>query len=106
MDLFGPSRTKSIGGNYYGLVNVDDYSKFCWTFFLCSKDETFSAFTRFAKLAQKKLTSKIVDIRSDHGGEFENHLFEEYCDKFGIKHNFQHLELHNKMVLWSVKIVF
>ena len=75
MDLFGPSRTKSIGGNYYGLVIVNDYSRFCWTFFLRSKDETFIAFTRFAKIAQNKMNSKIVVIRSDHGGEFENHLF-------------------------------
>jgi len=28
MDLFGPSRTMSLGGNYYGLVIVDDYSRF------------------------------------------------------------------------------
>ena len=27
MDLFGPSRTMSLGGNYYGLVIVDDYSR-------------------------------------------------------------------------------
>ena len=70
MDLFGPPQTKNIGGNYYDLVIVDDYSRFCWTFFLRSKDETFSAFTRFAKLSQNKLNSKIVAIRSDHGGEF------------------------------------
>ena len=88
MDLFGPSRTKSIGRNYYGLVIVYDYSRFCWTFFLRSKDETFIAFTRFAKIGQNKMNSKIVVIRSDHGGEFENHLFEEYRDKFGIEHNF------------------
>ena len=25
MDLFGPSRIKSFGGNYYALVIVDDY---------------------------------------------------------------------------------
>ena len=25
MDLFGPSRTMSLGGNYYGLVIVDDF---------------------------------------------------------------------------------
>ena len=25
MDLFGPSRTMSIGGNYYGLVVLDDF---------------------------------------------------------------------------------
>jgi len=28
IDLFGPSRTVSLGGNYYGLVIVDDYSRF------------------------------------------------------------------------------
>ena len=30
----------------------------------------------------------IVSIWSDHGGEFENHLFEDYYDKHGIEHNF------------------
>ena len=28
IDLFGPSRTMSLCGNYYGLVIVDDYSKY------------------------------------------------------------------------------
>jgi len=27
IDLFGSSRTISLGGNYYGLVIVDDYSR-------------------------------------------------------------------------------
>ena len=38
MDLFGPSRTKSLGGNYYGLVIVDDYSRFTRTLFITTKD--------------------------------------------------------------------
>src|SRR4051812_39733909 len=88
MDLFGLSRTKSIGGNIYGFVIVDDYSRFCWTIFLPSKDQTFPAFTQFARLCQNKMNNKIVAIRSDHGGEFENYLFEKYCDKHGIEHNF------------------
>lgn len=88
MDLFGPSRTKSLGGNYYGFVLVDDYSRFTWTIFLHSKDETFSAFTRFAKLSHNKINSKVVTIRSDHGREFQNHLFVDYCDKHDIEHNF------------------
>ena len=33
----------------------------------------------------------IISIRSDHGGEFQNHLFEKYCDKHGIEHNFSAL---------------
>jgi len=30
IDLFGPSRTMSLGGNYYGLVIIDDYSRLCF----------------------------------------------------------------------------
>ena len=34
MDLFGPSRTMSLGGNYYALVVADYFSRFIWTIFL------------------------------------------------------------------------
>ena len=33
MDLFGPLRTMSLGGNYYALVAVDDFSRYTWTLF-------------------------------------------------------------------------
>jgi len=48
--LFGPSRTLSLGGNYYGLVVVDDYSRFTWTLFIATKDEAYHAFKRLAKV--------------------------------------------------------
>jgi len=48
MDLFGPSRTMSLGSNYYALVIVDDFSRFTWTFFLESKSDAFSAFKNLA----------------------------------------------------------
>ena len=31
---------------------------------------------------------RIVSIRSDHGGEFQNEKFEKYCFENGIHHNF------------------
>jgi len=34
MDLFGPLRTMSLGGNYYALVIVDDFSRYTWTLFV------------------------------------------------------------------------
>jgi hypothetical protein len=37
MDLFGPVVYLSLGGNKYGLVIVDDYSRFTWVFFLYDK---------------------------------------------------------------------
>jgi hypothetical protein len=34
IDLFGPVAYISIGGNKYGHVIIDDYSRFTWVFFL------------------------------------------------------------------------
>ena len=31
---------------------------------------------------------KILKVRSDHGGEFENEPFESFCEKHGIIHEF------------------
>nr|GEX87237.1 spindle assembly checkpoint component MAD1-like [Tanacetum cinerariifolium] len=41
MDLCGPMRIESNNGKRYVLVVVDDYSRYTWVFFLCSKDEAF-----------------------------------------------------------------
>jgi hypothetical protein len=40
MDLFGAVAYLSIGGIKYGLVIVDDFSRFTWVFFLQDKSET------------------------------------------------------------------
>jgi hypothetical protein len=37
MDLFGPIAYLSFGGNKYGLVIIDDYSRFTWVFFVYDK---------------------------------------------------------------------
>jgi len=70
IDLFGPSRTMSLGGNYYALVVVDEFSRFTWTIFLHSKSEAYSEFKKLAKRLQNSWCSNIGAIRSDHGGEF------------------------------------
>ena len=86
MDLFGPSRTMSFGGNYYALVIVDDYSRFTWTLFLTHKRDAFHAFKKLAKIIQNKKNLNIASIRS--GGEFENKDFELFCYENGIEYDF------------------
>jgi len=88
MDLFGPIKTSSLSGKKYALVIVDDYSRFTWTFFLAQKDDTFHEFSKFCKKVQNEKEVLISTIRSDHGGEFENHVLKEFCDQNGIVHNF------------------
>jgi transposase InsO family protein len=86
MDLFGPTTYKSLGGNLYCLVIVDDYSRYTWTFFLHDKSKVANCFKKFAKRAQNEFEVKIKKIRSDNGKEFDNTNIEAYCDEIGIKH--------------------
>jgi hypothetical protein len=44
MDTVGPSRVRSMGGKWYVLVIVDDYSCYSWVFFLKSQDQVFEHF--------------------------------------------------------------
>jgi len=88
MDLFGPSRTMSLGGNFYAFVIVDDYPRFTWTLFLKSKSDVFSAFKKLSKRLPNTSCNNICAIRSDHAGEFQNEKFSSFCEKLGIFHNF------------------
>ena len=80
MDLFGPVAYISIGGNKYGLVIVDDYSRYTWVFFLSDKGDTQKKVKKFIKRSQNEFQLKVKNIRSDNGSEFKNTQVEEYLD--------------------------
>ena len=86
--FFCPSKTMSLGGNYYALVIVDEFSRYTWTLFLESNSDAFSAFKKLTRRLQNTKNSNIGSIRSDHGGEFQNEKFNKFCEKMGILHNF------------------
>jgi transposase InsO family protein len=88
MDLFGPVAYLSIGGSKYGLVIVDDFSRFIWVFFLQDKTETQGTLKRFLRRAQNEFELKVKKIRSDNGSEFKNLKVEEYLEEEGVKHEF------------------
>jgi transposase InsO family protein len=88
MDLFHPIAYISIDGNKYGLVIIDDYSRFTWVFFLQDKSETQEVLKKFLKRSQNDFDAKVKKIRSDNGSEFKNTQVEDYLDQEGIKHEF------------------
>ena len=55
---------------------------------LSQKNETFYEFSKFCNKVQNEKGFAITFIRSDHGREFENVDFENYCNEHGIDHNF------------------
>jgi transposase InsO family protein len=103
MDLFGPILYKSIGGNLYCLVIIDDYSRYTWTLFLGDKSETLEIFKTFTRRAQREYNSPIVKIRGDNGSEFKNMNIEDWCDKNGIKNEFSATYTPQKIELLNTR---
>ncbi|GJR32020.1 putative ribonuclease H-like domain-containing protein [Tanacetum coccineum] len=88
MDLFGPTSVSSLNHKWYCLVVTDDFSRFTWTFFLKSKDETSSILRNFITEIENLKDLKVKIIRCDNGGEFRNKEMDEFCTRKGIKREF------------------
>jgi transposase InsO family protein len=70
-----------MGGKWYVLVIIDDYSGYSWVFFLKSKDEVFDHFQSLALRLNNKHPNCLEAIHSDNGTEFRNALFNQFCLK-------------------------
>ncbi|GKA22193.1 retrovirus-related pol polyprotein from transposon TNT 1-94 [Tanacetum coccineum] len=86
MDLCGPIRIESINGKKYVLVIVDDYSRYTWSHFLRSKDETLEVFIDFLRMIQRGLHAQIRTVRANKGMEFLNKTLQTYFSQEGIEH--------------------
>lgn len=73
MDLMGPE-LESLAGKRYIFVLVDDFSRYTWVRFMREKSEAVESF-KYLVLELQTEKGNIVQIRSDHGGEFQNEVF-------------------------------
>ncbi|KAH9686293.1 Integrase catalytic domain-containing protein [Citrus sinensis] len=97
--------SRHMTGNYHGsqaspklkmvemyLLETTQKEKFLeWemlVLFLANKDDALDAFKVLYKKLQNEKGYDIICIRSDHGGEFKNHAFENFCNNLGIGHQF------------------
>nr|GEU45658.1 hypothetical protein [Tanacetum cinerariifolium] len=86
MDLCGPMRVASINGKRYVLVIIDDYSRYIWTHFLRSKDETPKVLIDFLRLVQRGLQAQVRIVRTNKGTEFLNQTLHAYFAAEGNLH--------------------
>jgi hypothetical protein len=87
-NIVGPSQGRSMGGKWYVLVVVDDYSHYFWVFFLESKDEVFEHIWNLALRLNNEHPNCLKAIRSDNETEFKNASFDEFCLEHGIDQQF------------------
>nr|GEX01510.1 retrovirus-related Pol polyprotein from transposon TNT 1-94 [Tanacetum cinerariifolium] len=97
MDLCGPMRVASINGKKYVLVIVYDYSRYTWTHFLRSKDETPKVLIDFLRLVQRGLHAQVRIVQNDKGTEFLNKTLNAYLLVKGFFTKRPLLEHLNKM---------
>nr|GEX82787.1 retrovirus-related Pol polyprotein from transposon TNT 1-94 [Tanacetum cinerariifolium] len=74
----------SINGKQYVLVIVDDYSRYIWTHFLRSKDETPEVLIDFLRLVQRGHHAQVRIVRTDKDTKFLNKTLYAYFASEGI----------------------
>jgi transposase InsO family protein len=88
MGTVGPSRVRSMGGKWYVLVIVDDYSHHSYIFFLESTVEVFEQFRSLALRLNNEHPNCLKAIRSDNGTKFRNTSFDQFCHEHGVDQQF------------------
>jgi transposase InsO family protein len=88
MDTVGPSQVRYMGGKWYILVVVDDYSRYYWVFFLESKDHVFEHFQLLALRLNNEHPNCLKATRSGNGNGFRNVSFDEFYLEHGIDQQF------------------
>jgi hypothetical protein len=76
MDTISPSHVRSMGGKWYVLIIVGDYSRYSWVFFLESQDKVFEHFQSIALRLNNEHLKCLKVIHSDNGTEFSNASFD------------------------------
>jgi hypothetical protein len=59
----------SQGGNHFWLLVMDDYTNYCWSFFLPHKDELPQVMLQWLRQATSQYKIKIKCFRCDNAGE-------------------------------------
>ncbi|GJR78682.1 zinc finger, CCHC-type containing protein [Tanacetum coccineum] len=74
-DLCDLHATSSLGNKKYFMIFIDDASRFCYVYFLHSKDEALDKFKVFKIEVKLQQGSQIKRFRTDRGGEYMDSLY-------------------------------
>jgi hypothetical protein len=73
-----------MGGKWYVLVIIDDYSRYSWVLFLESKDEVFEHFQSLALRLNNEHPNNLKVICGNNGTKFRNSSFNQFCLEHGV----------------------
>ena len=68
----------------YALTFIDDFSRYCWVYFLKHKFEVFDLFKVFRAFVENQYGRKLNILRSENGGKYVKSDFIQYYKDVGI----------------------
>jgi hypothetical protein len=77
-----------MGGKWYVLIIIVDYSRYSWVFFLESMNEVFEHFRSLALRLNNEHPNCLIVIHSDNVTEFRNASFDQFCLEHGVDEQF------------------
>ncbi|RVX02654.1 Retrovirus-related Pol polyprotein from transposon TNT 1-94 [Vitis vinifera] len=75
-----------LKGSKYYIAFIDDFTRFCWIYFLTYKSEVADVFLRYKAMVENQSEYIIKVIRSDNGTEYTSEKFNEFCEDADIDH--------------------
>ena len=79
-DIAGPFPHMSMIQAKYALTFIDEFSRYCWVYFLKHTSEFFDLFKVFRALVENQSGRKLKILRSDNGDEYFKSGFIQYCE--------------------------
>ena len=84
-DLCWPIGIEIYTREKFFILFVDDYSRMMTVMYLRNKSEAFEKFKWYLARVEKEIGKRLKCLRSDRGGEFISHEFNNFCIERGIK---------------------
>ena len=82
--VWGLAQVSSLGGSHYYVTFIDETTRKVWVYFLRQKLNVFQNFKKWKCLVENETGKKLKCLKSDNGGEYCSHEFEDYCSTNGI----------------------
>ena len=92
-DVCGPMPTASIGWAKYFVTFIDDFTRYCFVYFMNSKTDVVEKIKEFKNLVENQLNERIKALRTDNGLEYVNSHLSRILKNNGI--------IHEKTVAYS-----
>ena len=83
-DVCGPMSITAREGYRYFITFTDDLSRYGYVYLMKHKSESFEKFKEYQNRVQNLLGRKIITLRSDRGGEYLSHEFDQHLKDCGI----------------------